>query len=131
VTISGTPGGLIHLSDNLPADAVNNGDANDPYNATYLLGTATPIPVVNNMVVLHSWSFLMVNNSASYYFYLSPLPPDVASFDGRLGVLDADNNALAASASMDDYRNPVFVIGEMDVRGIESESFGSFKALFR
>jgi len=132
VTISGDPEGLVRTADTLPANIVNLGDANDPYNATYLVGMATPKAVTDNMAVLHSWTFLMINNAEPYYFYLSPLPPELATNDGELTFLDGSDTTIPGAASQDDYANPVFAVGGVtDPVGVQSETFGGVKALFR
>lgn len=135
VTIVGAAGGLERYTDVLPAGAQNFGNASDPYDSSYALGLATPLPVtiVNDLgrVVLHRWSMHMVDNAAPYYFYLSPASP--ASFPGRLAYLNGTGGAqIAASGSQGNYADPVFVIGGQTVPvATQSESFGAVKALFR
>jgi hypothetical protein len=131
VTVAGPAGGLVKVGETFAGQNVNIGDTSNIFTgATYLLGLAAPTPVVNGMVMLHSWTLLVTNVSSPYLFYLSPATP--ATFAGRLAFLNATNGKIPADGSQTDFADEVFAVGSVtDPVAVETESFGAVKALFR
>lgn len=129
VTVTGPEEGFVRFVDLLPPTCFNIGNADDPFNATYFAAMETPQPVSNQKITLHRWTLRLFDDSAPYYFYLSPCL-DNPSIAGRMAFMDAAGHPVAADGSTDDYYVPVFSIGEFKV-GAESEIVGAVRALFR
>jgi len=128
VTVDGPLEGLTRFVDTTPATYFNLGDTVDYANSTYFAALGTPVPVTNGMVLLHTWKMKMWDDSAPYYFYLSPFT--IPTIAGKLCFLDGNNAEIAATSSSGDYAVPVFVIGGGTV-ATENETFGAVKALLR
>jgi len=93
----------------------------------YVVGYASPVPVVGQAALVMSWE-IMVTSDSVYLIYVGPtLRP---SIDGTMCYQDADTQTLIAMAPA--WGNPdglVFVINEEVPT--DARSFGEVKALFR
>ena len=123
---------MFRLAEGLPPGAVNDGTYTNQYNAEFAVRLAAPLPVADGMCKLMKWN-VMALGAGPFRFFLSPADP--ASVAGMLAVTAADWNGNAelvgCMPSSGAFDEAVFAIGTCDVVGVESESFGNVKALFR
>ena len=131
VTITGTPGMFFKLAQTLPPNSLNVGQDSDAYAAEYAVGAASPFPVTGGIAQLMSWNCMVVGGGPFSFFLNQTSAP---SLPGHLAIsipLEGGSAQLVAcEPSSGDFASSVFGIGS-DPTGVENETFGSVKALFR
>jgi hypothetical protein len=118
--------GLFILSEIFNGNMINIGGGNE-----YIVGFSEPVPVVNGVVKLITWSF-MVTDPNPREIYLD-IMPDFQSIPGAMAIVDGSisvNNLQACWPTSGSYEAPVFGINT-EVVATEDEAWGSVKALFR
>ncbi len=122
-------GGIFLLSGSLPGNSINIGDV-DHINLGYLeyiVGFGSDIPVVSEAVVLVTFSFL---NQNAFPVEVTLGPVSNSSIPGHMAFLPPDPPLEIMYSMGGSHEAPVFIFNGRAVP-VESESFGSVKALYR
>lgn len=131
VTIEGPPGMLLRLADQTPPGWYTNRDVSNWYDAGYQVAGGTPLPVVDDLVVLQSWT-IMVLSQQDFYFYLGPIfQPTIYGSLAYTWPGPGGSVAVAATpASFADW-DPVFCVNCFMIDPVVKHTFGEIKALYR
>ena len=116
------------LSTSFPVQAINIGTAPD-----YIVSFGSPVPVVDQRVVLVTWEFFVLD-TATYNTYLGVT--DFPAVEGAMGILDSEDEfypdgVQAMHPSTNDYDVPIFSVNGDAAIAVEEQSWGGVKALFR
>ena len=122
---------LFMLAANLPPSSLNVGNRTN-INEGFLdfivgIDVNNPVPVVDDAATLITFQF--INNSVEG-FTVSLIPTEVPSIPGKLAFQGVSGELRELYPSSGDHGTPVFRFGS-PVVAVESESFGTVKALFR
>lgn len=122
-------GGIFKLADVLGGEGINIGDAiniQDGY-LEYIVGFAEGYPVIDEAFTLISFTFLNTNTSMVEVTLGEVCCP---SLPGEIAFLPSSPPVEIMHPVSGSFDDPVFLFNGMAV-GVENESFGSVKALFR
>jgi hypothetical protein len=117
---------FVTLSRTFPVNAIDVGAP-----PSYVVGFATNVPVVNQAIVLCTWSF-MASTNAQFDIFL-----DITRFPGLAGemavndVNDPDEPLSAVYVSTGDVGVPVFSVNGTAAVAIENDTWGGVKSLYR
>lgn len=130
-TLNFTGGSLFKLADTLPPTAVNVGDNSDINQGflEYIVGLGTSADVVSGSVTMISFQFMATTpalTEISLSMTSAPSIPGVMAYQSVSGQLRRMYNAAGAEGAVNFTFN-----SDPGPVAIESESFGSVKALFR
>jgi len=96
----------------------------------YIYGFGSPLPVVGNLVVLGTFSFMAMDSAIANAFMG---PSSVPGIPGKMAFIDSDdaNAMVACYPSTGAFANPVLSVSGNDAVPNVTESWGGVKSLFR
>lgn len=123
-------GNLFKLGDILPPWAINVGDNNNIANGylEYIVGLGADWPVIDESVVLIEFLFM---HTAPGVIEVSLGPTSAPSINGQMAYQSVNGDLrVMYSIAGAIHEAPVFLFGGFAI-AVETESFGSVKALYR
>jgi len=121
--------GLFYMGATLPPGSINVGYQNYSSHGEveFIVGIPYDVPVTDESVVLATLLFL---NMASTPTYVTLSPVDWPSIPGQMAFQSVQGDLMVMHPISGSHEAPVFIFNGEAV-AVETESFGSVKALFR
>jgi hypothetical protein len=117
---------LFQLATNLPAGAIDVGEGT-PIAGNIIAGLATPVPAAP-ATILVTWQYLPLG-VFPIEMYLTASEP--SSLPGGLPVIQAEGTLMTVGLSTGGPMNPVATVNAGCVVGVEEDTWGGVKSLYR